>query len=291
MLTAEHLKVMMEDPGLLEESRLLAERLRALVAEPKVQEWGKFVTEVIEDLAEEIQAMTEAPGFQGEHIKLIMNDPEVQEQAKVASEQLKAMMEDRDLMKRVDRASEQLKAMVEDVETFRAHLISQGKDDDGTVGGGLQVGGPKRKLFRAFRQRGERLFVPSAHVGARSSTAIRSAPPHRPQPTMLAPAPLEAAMTLLAKSEADELLGEAFRTFPIFFTGGVLGYLAGQVAVKEELLDEDLAKFLIPAGAVFTVVLANTGALNAVSGTAAKALLDAWNIFASAVLPGAILKY
>ena len=37
--------------------------------------------------------------------------------------------------------------------------------------------------------------------------------------------------------------------------------------------------------------LGATGVLGSISGISAKALLDAWNVFANVALPGAILKY
>jgi len=108
---------------------------------------------------------------------------------------------------------------------------------------------------------------------------------------------LDGVSTLLAegvrkglKSEGDELLEELFISFPLFFGGGVLGYIVGQGA-KDQLPDEKLAAAVAPLVAVVFVVGGKTGALGAASGILAKVSFDAWNLFAGLVLPGALLKY
>jgi len=106
-LASEHLKAIMEDPGLLEQSKLLAEQIEALGAEPKVQEWHKLVDEVHGKLKGNRNIQDP------EHIKKILKDPEVQEQARLASEELKAITEDQDFVERVKLASEQLKTLME----------------------------------------------------------------------------------------------------------------------------------------------------------------------------------
>ena len=98
------------------------------------------------------------------------------------------------------------------------------------------------------------------------------------------------AIMLLAKSQGDEILEEVFINFPLFFSGGVLGFFAGQVAIKNGF-DETLAKAAIPAFAVICLVGGNTGVLQTGSGLLAKVSFDAWNLFAGLLLPGAILKY
>lgn len=60
--------------------------------------------------------------------------------------------------------------------------------------------------------------------------------------------------------------------------------------VPEEF--EDAASIaIVLAGMVFAVACSELGVINFFSGTLAKALLDGWNVFANAALPGAILKY
>ena len=60
--------------------------------------------------------------------------------------------------------------------------------------------------------------------------------------------------------------------------------------VPEEF--EDAASIaIVLAGMVFAVACSELGVINFLSGTFAKALLDGWNVFANAALPGAILKY
>ena len=98
------------------------------------------------------------------------------------------------------------------------------------------------------------------------------------------------AIMLLAKSEADELLEDFFINFPLFFSGGVLGFFAGQVAIKNGF-DENLAKAAIPAFAVVAIIGGNTGILQSGSGLVMKVAFDAWNLFAGVALPGALLKY
>jgi hypothetical protein len=102
---------------------------------------------------------------------------------------------------------------------------------------------------------------------------------------------------LLAKSEADELLDEFFIVFPLAFCGLIFGYAAKETAksaLDVEFPEGSEGVVTIVAclgGAVFLVLLGNSGFLGAVSGVAAKALLDGWNLIANAVLKGAILKY
>jgi len=111
------------------------------------------------------------------------------------------------------------------------------------------------------------------------------------------PAVETATSVLLAKSQADELLDEVFINFPLFFVGLIFGYAALETAKSQ--LDVELpegSEGVVTAGAClggagFFLILGNSGILGAASGILAKALLDGWNIIASAVLKGALLKY
>jgi hypothetical protein len=102
---------------------------------------------------------------------------------------------------------------------------------------------------------------------------------------------------LLAKSEADKLLDEFFIVFPLAFVGLIFGYAAKETAksaLEVEFPEGSEGIVTIVAclgGAVFLVALGNFGILGGVSGIVAKALLDGWNVIASAVLKGALLKY
>ena len=60
---------------------------------------------------------------------------------------------------------------------------------------------------------------------------------------------------------------------------------------KLEDLPLPLEFFVVPAVGVGFAIAGKVGILGAVSGIAAKASLDGWNVFANIALPGAILKY
>jgi len=106
-LASEHLKSIMGDRGLLEQSALLVEQIEALATEPKVRGLLKLVKQVQEKL-ENDQNILEL-----DHMEFLLQDPEVQAQAKLIYEELKAITEDKDFVKRVELASEQLKAIME----------------------------------------------------------------------------------------------------------------------------------------------------------------------------------
>jgi len=55
-------------------------------------------------------------------------------------------------------------------------------------------------------------------------------PARAPRPLMLAPEHIDAVTTLLAKSEADELLDDALSALPLAFTGAVIGAFFTQYA-------------------------------------------------------------
>jgi hypothetical protein len=109
--------------------------------------------------------------------------------------------------------------------------------------------------------------------------------------------PVEVPTVLLAKSEADELLGDIFLSFPLAVVGAVFGYAALQTAksvLEVEFPEGSETVVVIVAavgGAAFLILLSNVGFLGGVAGVLAKALLDGWNVIANAVLKGALLKY
>jgi len=130
-------------------------------------------------------------------------------------------------------------------------------------------------------------------------------PPLGPEPISQAINGIPPSTFLLAeelrksfKSEGDELLEEIFAAFPLVFGGAVFGafvvqYIRSIEPLEEvDLLFEDYFFFVGIATVTLAVVLAGqTGALGAASGIVAKVALDAWNLFAGVVLPGALLKY
>jgi len=80
----------------------------------------------------------------------------------------------------------------------------------------------------------------------------------------------------------------------------LLGFFAVQYAKSFELdgegvlgvIFEDYFLFVaVPLFAILFVVAGKIGVLGTGSGVLAKAALDAWNVFAGLLLPGAILKY
>ena len=111
------------------------------------------------------------------------------------------------------------------------------------------------------------------------------------------PAVIAATTELLAKSEADELLEEFFINFPTLFTGICLAFFVVQYIQSSQLnsLVPDLPFpfefFVIPSFVIVFVLAGKFGVLGSISAVVAKASLDAWDVFAAAVLPGAILKY
>ena len=103
------------------------------------------------------------------------------------------------------------------------------------------------------------------------------------------------------KSPGDELIDEIFINFPTALTGAVLAFFVVEYAKKLQgrmnisaldVIFKDYFVFIaVPAFTALFVVAANLGVLNGASGILAKGLLDGWNVFATAALPGAILKY
>ena len=103
------------------------------------------------------------------------------------------------------------------------------------------------------------------------------------------------------KSPGDEILDDVFSNFPTAFTGAVLAFfvveyakrLQGRVNIAAlDVIFKDYFVFIaIPTFTLLFVVAANLGVLSGASGLLAKGLLDGWNVFATAALPGAILKY
>lgn len=101
LTTPEHLKVIMDEPGLLEQSKLLAEQIKALTGEPKVRELQIFFTEAAENL---------------------MQNRHLQEHAKLASEQLSAVMDDTKLRQQSELFLAQLEAMMTGPQDKRQEL-------------------------------------------------------------------------------------------------------------------------------------------------------------------------
>jgi len=99
------------------------------------------------------------------------------------------------------------------------------------------------------------------------------------------------------KSDADLALEEFVIFFPLMVTGAVFGYAALETAKSQlEVEIPEGTEGVVTAafclgGAGFFLILGNSGILGAASGILAKALLDGWNVIASAVLKGALLKY
>jgi len=115
-LVQDHLKALMEDPGLLEESKLLVEQIKGLAAEPKVQEWHKFVTEATEHLTKN-RYLQERAKLASEQLSAIIDDTKLWQQSRVFVEQLGAMMtdtsvKDQDHQERAKVVSEQLNAIM-----------------------------------------------------------------------------------------------------------------------------------------------------------------------------------
>merc|ERR1712087_922795 len=107
-----------------------------------------------------------------------------------------------------------------------------------------------------------------------------------------------ASTTLLAKSEADELIEEIFINLPTAVVGFVLAFSVIQYAKSFELDDggvfgiifKDYFVFLaVPTFAVLFVLAGKLGVLSTGSGILAKVALDGWNVFAGLLLPGAVL--
>merc|ERR1719343_1713994 len=130
----------MDDPGLLQQSKLVAEEIEALAREPDVQKWRQLVTQSVEKLAEsssikeharlaanQLSAMMEqtskllveqseqrARVFSermkviAEHIEAILEDPEVQDLAEAASREFITITEDPEFMQRVRLVAEQV---------------------------------------------------------------------------------------------------------------------------------------------------------------------------------------
>lgn len=111
---------------------------------------------------------------------------------------------------------------------------------------------------------------------------------------------LVASTMALAKSEADELIEEVFINLPVAFVGLLLAFFVLEYAKALKLesdgvlgvIFKDYFIFLLaPLFSVGFVVAGKVGVLGAGSGVLAKVALDGWNVFASLLLPGAILKY
>lgn len=154
-------------------------------------------------------------------------------------------------------------------------------------------------------------FSPGANaIGLRPQLVSKAAPqmmvpPLGPEPIAQAINGIPPSTFLLAeelrkglKSEGDEVLEEIFAAFPLIFGGAVFGaFVVQYIRSIEPLEDVDILNddsFLyvgIAAVSVAVVLAGQTGALGVAGGLVAKVSLDAWNLFAGVVLPGALLKY
>ena len=67
-------------------------------------------------------------------------------------------------------------------------------------------------------------------LGPAVPAPVTRLPARAPRPLMLAPEHIDAVTTLLAKSEADELLDDALSALPLAFTGAVVGAFFTQYA-------------------------------------------------------------
>jgi hypothetical protein len=136
-----------------------------------------------------------------------------------------------------------------------------------------------------------RAGAPIVGLGASQSASAQVAPAGEPLATMT---------TLIAKSKADLVLDDIFIYFPIVLGGALLTGFA--IQLLKPRLPEGLTQAYdeLPGGVQFVVLLGGGGAffvltkiglLGGVAGFVAKGALDAWNLFATTVLPGAILRY
>jgi len=116
LLALEHLKAIMQDPGLEEQSKLLAAQIKALAKEPKVQEWRECVTEAKEKFREN-RYLQEHAKLASEQLSAIMDENGLWQQSKLFVEQLEAMttapkVRDQDLQERAKVFSDRLRAMM-----------------------------------------------------------------------------------------------------------------------------------------------------------------------------------
>ena len=120
----------------------------------------------------------------------------------------------------------------------------------------------------------------------------------------------EPTQLLAMKSGTEELLEEFFLNFPTIISGTVFAFFVVQYVQNLKPLKTELPGNLplpvlptsaelpdywqlvaVPSIAVGIVILGKVGFLGWASGVLAKGMLDGWNVFANAALPGAILKY
>jgi len=161
MAFLENMKVIMEDPGLLEQSEMVAEQVKTLAAEPKMQKWHKLIMESVEKLAErshfeiaanqlsaimedtakllveqlglvttdsngEVQDFQQRAKVFSEQMRVIMDAPGIKERWTLLGEHLDYIMKDSEMQEQAKHASEELMAIMEDREFVeRVKLIGE----------------------------------------------------------------------------------------------------------------------------------------------------------------------